>query len=60
MKKKLNLEKVLEAFKKEPDIPKKHGLNPENMKVSDLEDLDFSFLMDILFEFSNPIRRLNK
>jgi hypothetical protein len=58
-KKKLNLEAILKAFKENPQIPNKYGLEPENMTVEDLENMQMSFLMDILFEFSNPIKNMN-
>lgn len=59
MKKKFNLEKILETFKKEPKIAKKYGLEPEIMTIEDLENLEVGLMMDILMEYSSPIRKLN-
>ena len=60
VEKKINYESVLDHIKKEPKIAKSRGLDVENLDLEKLKSLDFNFLMDILFEYSNPIRNLNE
>jgi len=60
MKKEFNLEAIVDAIKSNPNIIKKYGIDPVEVDEEFLGNMTLDLMMDILMDYSSPIRELNK